>query len=191
MLLLWHGCSGGDNESVTNSGGGSGPLVPFGFAPIANAELSTAYLSDEWVLNGLGGERNASVNNGVLMVNGSEANSSSVLVRNGDIIRIQVTTLDQFNTTVTATLTLAGIQSTFSVTTKADSVPDAFTFQDLVDVNRSTRYTSNTITVSGLGNDANTTASITGGELVINGSKVAGSSILVRNGDTVDRKSVV
>ena len=185
MLLLWHGCSGGDNESVTNSGGGSGPLVPFGFAPIANAELSTAYLSDEWVLNGLGGERNASVNNGVLMVNGSEANSSSVLVRNGDIIRIQVTTLDQFNTTVTATLTLAGIQSTFSVTTKADSVPDAFTFQDLVDVNRSTRYTSNTITVSGLGNDANTTASITGGELVINGSKVAGSSILVRNGDTV------
>ena len=65
----------------------------------------------------------------------------------------------------------------------SDTTPNAFTFTDVTGATRSTVYTSNTITVTGI--DAAATISITGGEYQINGGSWVSSSGSVVLNDTV------
>lgn len=65
----------------------------------------------------------------------------------------------------------------------ADTTPAAFSFTDVTDATRSTVYTSNTITVSGINLPAS--ISITGGEYQVNGGSWTSAGGSVENGDTV------
>lgn len=66
-----------------------------------------------------------------------------------------------------------------------DIVPSAFTLTDVVDATPSTVYTSNTITVAGLGAQASAAISISGGTYSKNGGPYVSTPGTVVNDDTV------
>lgn len=67
-----------------------------------------------------------------------------------------------------------------------DAVPDAFAFTDVTGATQSTLYTSNAITVAGLGTGVAANASVDTGEYSLNGGAwTAAGSFTVVNGDTV------
>lgn len=68
--------------------------------------------------------------------------------------------------------------------TAVDDVPDAFTFTDVTGATVSTLYTSNTITVAGLGSGISTAVSITGGQYSKNGGAYTSAAGTAVNGDT-------
>jgi hypothetical protein len=65
-----------------------------------------------------------------------------------------------------------------------DSTPNAFSFTDVTDATASTVYTSNTITVAGLGSGVSTTVSVADGLFSKNGAGFTTGSGLATNGDT-------
>jgi hypothetical protein len=70
--------------------------------------------------------------------------------------------------------------------TIADTTPNAFTFTDISNVAASTLFTSNTITISGLGASINAPATVTGGSYSKNGGAFQpAGSFTVANGDTI------
>jgi hypothetical protein len=66
-----------------------------------------------------------------------------------------------------------------------DITPTAFTFTDVSNATLSTVYTSNTITVAGLGTTVQAAISITGGTYAINGGSYVSTAGTVENGDMV------
>jgi len=80
-------------------------------------------------------------------------------------------------------LTIGGVSDTFSSTTLTDTVPDAFSFTDQVDVATSTLITSNTVTITGLG--ASSPVSITGGKYSINGGTYTSVAGFINNNDSI------
>jgi hypothetical protein len=66
-----------------------------------------------------------------------------------------------------------------------DIVPSAFTFTDVTGADAATVYTSNTITVAGLGASASGAVSITGGTYKKNAGSYVSTPGTVVNGDTV------
>jgi hypothetical protein len=65
-----------------------------------------------------------------------------------------------------------------------DTIPDAFSFTDVTDATASTQYTSDTITVAGLGVGATAAVAITGGTYSKNGGAYTSSAGTAQNGDT-------
>jgi hypothetical protein len=65
-----------------------------------------------------------------------------------------------------------------------DTIPDAFSFEDIIGVALSTEFTSNIITISGLGAADSADVSITGGTYSKNGGAYTSAATTAVNGDT-------
>lgn len=162
--------------------------VMFSFTDQTNAELNTTVTSNAITVlcTAAPGQCTAvsiSITGGTYSINGGDYTGNKGFVNNGDTVTVQQTSSANYLTKTDATLTIDDFSDTFSVTTKADTPPDQFTFTDQIHVALNTTYTSNTITVSGIHVAA--PVSITGGTYSINGGVYTGDAGAVNNGDTV------
>lgn len=96
---------------------------------------------------------------------------------------VQLTSSGSYSTEVSATLVIGKKSGIFNVTTRSATIPDQFTFVDLTNVPLSTVLTSNVITVSGLGAEAD--IGVIGGEYKINSGLYTSGTAKVNNGNTV------
>lgn len=88
---------------------------------------------------------------------------------------VQVRATDAATNTADQTITVT--------VTDQDEIPTAFSFTDITDATLSTEYTSNTITVAGLGSGVSVPVSITGGTYSKNGAGYTSSAGTAVNGD--------
>lgn len=119
--------------------------------------------------------------------------SLSKEVTNGDKITLRTIASTAASTTTTGTLTVTGVSSSFSVTTRPPiykTIPDSFTFTDLGGLDTSTLVESNDVTLTGITTGYFGTASISNGEYRVtrSGTIVVGyttDSSLVTVGDVI------
>lgn len=93
----------------------------FSFTNITNARLNRAYLSSTWTITWLssGTYSLASITKWALYVNGAMT-WTSAYVRNGDTVRIELISSDDYDTTITSRLTIGNLTITFRITTMDD-----------------------------------------------------------------------
>ncbi len=154
----------------------------FAFPTQKDVAISSEIISDEITIAGLkvGGVSNLKVSNAVVAVNGITLTDSTAQVKNGDKIKLLVTSSSHYADTVVASLIVGYLSSYFTVVTD-DYKPDAFSFTAQKDVAVDSTYTSNTITISGLPHP--TPASVDKGILIKNGVEIQADTTLVKNGD--------
>ena len=162
--------------------------VMFAFTDQTNVELNTTVTSNMITASctaepGQCTAVSISITGGAYSINGGDYTNNNGVVNNGDTVTVQQTSSESYLTKTDATLTIGGFSDTFSVTTKADTPPDPFTFTDQTHVALNTTYTSNTITVTGI--HAPAPISITGGSYAINDGDYTSEAGEVNNGDTV------
>jgi hypothetical protein len=127
----------------------------FSFAAITGAEPATTYLSGAITVTGMdtGAVATVTVTGGSYSKNGGAFGTAAGTAQNGDVFQVnRLSAAASAPLTAASTvLTIGGLSSTFTVTTRAaDTTPAAFTFTDVLNATLVTVYTSNTITVSGI-----------------------------------------
>jgi hypothetical protein len=112
---------GSDTWSITTSGSATDTTPdPLTFIGKVDAELSTIYTSNSQAVASINAQVNVSITGGEYEKNGSGVwttqNGTAVV---NDTFRVRHTSSNLNSTTVTTTLTIGGIPSTFTTTTKA------------------------------------------------------------------------
>ena len=155
----------------------------FVFTDITNASLSTQYTSNTITVAGIDDQAAITITGGTYSINGGAYISNAGTVANGNTVTVRVTSSALYSTAVDAALTIGGVSDTYTVATLDDTVPDAFTLNDITDATLSTQYTSNQITVAGI--NAATAITITGGTYSKNSGAYTSDPGTVVVGDTV------
>jgi hypothetical protein len=145
-------------------------------------------------------------NSGFTLTASGEAATLSYLSGNSTaILTYTISRPIQFNETVTVSYTqpsgtkvqdlagnfldnFLGFTATNNSTQGSDSTPNAFTFIDITNAARSTVYTSNSVTITGV--NIASTISVTGGTYSINGNAYTPSSGTVVNNDVVTVRQI-
>jgi hypothetical protein len=157
----------------------------FTFTDVTNVARSTTQTSNLITISGLNTSTSVSVSGGTYSKNGGGYTSSSGTAVNGDTFRVRHTSSASFSTAVNTTLTVGGVSDTFTSTTEADNIPDAFTFTDVTNAALNTLYTSNSITVSGIATSTSVIVyGVAGSVYSKNGGAFTSSVGSAVNGDT-------
>jgi len=162
--------------------------IGFGFTPVNDAPLDTVITSDAIVVTGIEAAAPITISgdhDAAFCINANPCvNMVGATVQDGDSVRVQVRSSDQFSTMTVVTLDIGGTQGSFNVITlDADIEPDVFAFTPLSGVEPSTTQTSNALTVSGINTAA--PVSVVGGEYSINGSSYTAAAGTVQAGDSI------
>lgn len=160
----------------------------FAFSSIQNAELSTMYETEIVTLSGLGVSVNAFVTNGAeLSVNGGAYSSAIQTVNNGDTIRVRMESSSLYSTEKESSISVGVTNTTWKISTKQEpaNVPNAFSFNDVVDAPLSTYVTSNLVTISGLNVIGTVSTPLSGAESSVNGGPFSTAVKLINNGETL------
>ncbi len=129
-----------------------GPLGPSVFSPQTDVAPSSVRTSNAIVLTGIANGSAISVVGGQYSIgcNGTFTPSAGTVNTNA-IVCVRQTASTNCGTATIATLTVAGTNYPFSVTTAAcDTTPDAFGFVPRIDAPASSTQTSNTVTLTGI-----------------------------------------
>lgn len=158
----------------------------FTFTDVTGATQSTLVTSNPVTISGINTTTPVSVTGtgAQISINGG-AWGTSGNITNGQTLEVRLTSSASFNTAMTATVTVGGVNDTWSVTTAAlDTTPNAFTFTDVTNANLNALITSNTITISGI--NSTTPVSVSGGGAQISIAGGAwGTSGNITNGQTL------
>lgn len=138
----------------------------FTFNSVTGVELSAVTPSDAVTISGINTLATVSVTGGEYSIDGAAFTAIDGQVSNGQTLAVRLTASAVHSTTSSATVTVGGVSASFSVTTKADTTPEAFSFEPVTDAALDTVYTSNVITITGI--DAAVPITVTGGEYAIN-----------------------
>lgn len=98
---------------------------PFAFAPQTGVALNAVITSNTITVSGINTAAPISVAGGEYSINGGAFTSASGNVNNSDTVAVRVTSSGSYSTTTNTTLTIGGVSSAFSVTTKAGTPPSA------------------------------------------------------------------
>jgi len=180
-------------SSIVATSSSSVPVVDttpavFNFAPSVDVALSTTITSPAITLSGFDVAVPISITNGEYSINGGAFTSAAGTISPAQTLAVKVTSSNANSTAVTTTLTVGGVSATYTVTTLADAIPEAFSFTPATNVVPNSDSLSNAITVSGI--EVATAISITGGEYSINGGAFTSAAGTVANGQTVAVKAV-
>lgn len=161
----------------------------FSFTDITAATLSTQYVSNEITLAGFNQPVAISVTGGEYAVDAGSGygayTSSAGTAYPGDKVKVRHTSSGTELTATNTVLTVGGVSDTYTTTTlDVDEQPDAFAFTDQTGATTSTDYTSNTITIAGLGSGVSVPVTITGGTYSKNAGGFTSSAGTAVNGDT-------
>ncbi|MGQ0620368.1 MAG: choice-of-anchor Q domain-containing protein [Panacagrimonas sp.] len=136
----------------------------FSFPSHTNVGLSSTQVSDLVTITGINVPAAISASAG----SSYEINLDGVFrttpstISNGDKVRVAHFASAAFSTAFVSTLSIGGVNGTFTSTTlAADTTPNAFTFMDQTNVSRNSVRTSNAVTITGI--NAPTPISIQGG----------------------------
>jgi hypothetical protein len=127
---------------------GLGPNA-FTFSAATDVPLSTQVESNSITVSGITYPSTISITGGEYQINGGSWTVSAGAVNHGDTVKVHLTSSGSYFTTTTATLTIGGVNGTFSVTTLADSekpVVTAFTLHTAVSSSMSVSVDSFTAT---------------------------------------------
>lgn len=174
--LVWlygQGCAGIDD--VPNA---------FSFVSLTGVPLNSLQQSAVTVIQGINTAVPISVANGEYRIDGGAYTTAAGVVSNGQSVQVRHTSANAYNTTTTTTLTVGGVNGTFSTTTaNIDTTPNAFAFVDESGLATSIIVISQAITVAGI--NAPASISVVGGEYSINNGAFTSGSGTVQNGATV------
>lgn len=193
-VLLNIGDVSGSFNVTTEGGGSSTDIIPdtFTFNAITGVTINTISTSNEITVSGINTAASISItgSGGIYSINGANYTSVAGAVNNGDKVTIRLTSSASYNKTVSTTLNIGGITSSFIVATEiegspTDITPDAFIFKSQTGVAISSAITSNQIIVSGI--NAGTPISISGedGAYSINDGDYTKAAGTLKNGDKV------
>lgn len=171
---------------ITACGTPQSPQPPrpnaFGFTAVTGAEPGAVVRSNIATLAGFTGELEATIEGGTLILN-DEVTETPVNVSSGDVVAVEVETSAEYETQVTATLTVGSFDAAFRVTTRAASTtPNEITFEAATGVEPGASVDSTAHLLSGF--DGELQASVTGAQLVLN-DEVVTTPVSVSSGDTV------
>ena len=138
----------------------------FSFNSVTGVELSAVTPSEAVTISGINTLATVSVTGGEYSIDGAAFTAIDGQVSNGQTLAVRLTASAVHSTTSSATVAVGGVSASFSVTTKADTTPEAFSFEPVTDAALDTVYTSNVITITGI--DAAVPITVTGGEYAIN-----------------------
>lgn len=170
---------------------------PFSFASVVDATTATNYTSNSATVTGLIAPAPISINanqrtdasgaiayDAAYSINGGAFTSDPGTITNGSTVQVRVLSSTNQGDTVTKTLTIGGLDVTFSVTTAGDAVPNAFSISPRVDAEPGAAVISSPVTITGLGAPA--TIIISGGEYRINGGAFTSAAGNVNNNDSLE-----
>lgn len=189
------GSSGYISITYTDDDGNPNPVS--NFPTVTNADVNTSYTTTSTVaVAGINITVPASSVNASIVKNGTNVGNSTTVV-NGDTLGLTMTSAPNYSTTRTGTLTFgqagATVSAAWNVITKdpPNNIPNAFDFTDVTEQPLGTPITSNSVTISGLTEQADVSCSaITSGAastvtLVINGTDTGSTTGTINNGDTL------
>ena len=146
-------------------------LVPnaFSFIDATEVQLSTSTSSNVITITGISGPAPVSCSGIQFMIIGVTGWVGSGTILNGQQIQIKRGSAATTGTTVSGTLTIGGVSTTWNVTTlvSVDTTPNSYSWTAQSDVVASTVTDSNFVTISGINTPAPVT--ITGGTFSIGG----------------------
>ena len=170
----------------------------FSFVPLTDQTFSTDVTSSSYIVSGLTDAFNYTAEitstEGLLSVNYGDFVRSSI-VKNGDNVRLKVTSSDTLTTTKTVGLKISvngivGSATTNWTVTTLDNVPTNLSFNDATSAELKSDIFSNVAIISGLssGIDFNVSVTSNNGTLSVNGGAYV-SSTTIKNGDTLQLKT--
>jgi hypothetical protein len=126
----------------------------FAFTNQSGVALNTLVSSNAVAISGINSAAPISVSGTVgsaYSINNAAFTNVAGTINNGDSVRVQHTSSSAGSTMVSTTLTIGGVNGTFSSTTvAADTTPDAFTFTAQTNKPLNAVVQSNTVTISGI-----------------------------------------
>ena len=152
----------------------------FTFTDITGAALSTYKESAAVTITGLVVASAITISNGQYSINGGSYTSSPGTITNGQSVTINLQSSATNSTAVNSVLTIGGVSDTFTVTTAADTNPNAFTFTDITNAVLGSSNTSNEIEIVGI--DGETTLSLSNGTWSLNGGAFSPVDAIVTSG---------
>jgi hypothetical protein len=161
----------------------------FSFVDVVGAVISTLYTSNAIAVGGIEAASNVTFSTSGGTVHEYQKNGGAWIavapttVVNGDTLAVRMISPAGAGTTGNITVTIGGVVDTFSVSTGADTTPDAFAFTTQNNAVPGVVYQSNQVTINGI----NTSTAVNvdnGGEVSINGAGYA-SSGFITNGQTL------
>lgn len=179
-------CGGGGGGKKKDPAPDTTPNA-YSYTATTNAEPSTVITSAPVTITGINAATPVSITGGEYSINGGAFTSAAGTVTSGQTITIRLTAPAANSTSASAQITVGGVAATFTVTTKADTTPNAFAFTAQTNAALNTEYTSNTIMVTGI--DAATPISIVGGTYSVNGGAFTAAAGTVSVNNTVAVKA--
>ena len=169
------------NISTTNADTVPNVLV---FTLQNSVEPSSTITSSTAMINGINNTANISIIGGRYAVNNGAFTNASGSINPNDVISLQQTASSGFNSSVTTTVVIGGVSSTFTSTTRVqDFSPATFSFISRANAPLGVSLTSNAITISGI--DSTTTISVNGGLYQINNAAITNANGVVSLGDNI------
>ena len=159
---------------------------PLLFVDLSNVSLDSLVSSETLNIGGLA-NANLSIINGEYSLNGGAFTSAPGTVSNSDSLQLRSSSSANYNTTTNVIVSVKNASYTWSATTLADNVPDAFTFTDQTNIALSTQIISDTVTITGLA--ASSPVSVTGGEYSINNGNYSSAPRFINNNDSITLKT--
>ena len=159
---------------------------PFSFAPRSDVETGSTQTSDPATISGINAPAPISVAGGLYSINGGTFTGAAGQVTVGSTVQVQLLASYTASTSASATLTVGGYSTAFTVTTKglaSDTTPDPFSFAPVTDAEPGSVVSSAPVTISGI--DADAPISVSGGLYNINGGPFTSTASVVRVGDRV------
>ncbi len=158
------------------------------FSAVTNAAQNVWIESSTLTLMGLenAGTQALSINNGQYSINGGPFTSGDTVIEHLDTINVRVKTSIEFSTQTQASVAIEHLNQDllFSVITQTqDTLPDNFNFNEIIDAQLSTLYTSESIQISGINSSAE--IGINNGQYQINDGEYSSTPGLVENDDTI------
>ena len=165
----------------------------FAFASVDNASLSTTYTSNTVTITGLGTvgtvvSVNVSATNGAeTSVNGGAFSTATKTIQNGQTLAVRMVSSGNYNTNKTTTVSVGSVNNTWNILTQSPPsvIPNAFTFNDVIDASLQAYATSNTVTITGLSASTSVTTPTNGFETSVNGGAFSTAAKTISNGQTL------
>lgn len=157
----------------------------FDFVDVTGATIDSIETSNTVTIFGINVATPISVTGGRYSIDGGAFTFDAGTITNGQTVQVEVETASGFVETTSVVLTVGDVSVMFSATT-FDTLPDPFGFTDVSDADLFKTFTSNSVTVSGINQDA--VISISGDSSAfysINGATATQADGMVSNGDTV------
>jgi hypothetical protein len=157
---------------------------PFSFTPVTGAEPNANGNSNTVTIAGINSSAAVTITGGQYSINGAALTNQAATITNGQTISVTGTASSSFSTTTEVNLSIGGVSTKFTITTRAeDQTPDAFSFPNVTNVSLGADTFSQKITVTGF-----ETAPISvsaGGFYFINNDILPSSATTIKSGDTV------